>query len=281
MTIHLSNGLGGSTGDSLALASPLMVSKTVYYVSSTDGSSSNDGRDRLHPLDSLATVASALSGGGGTTDSIVVLMDGHAETFSAALAFDQRGTIIVGEGSTSGVPTVTLTHNHASANLLNVTGNHVEIRNVKISVPAQAASGYMINVNATHCFFKNVHIDVDENNDAAAVFVDNNAAGARFNGCKFVSTETTTTPAARPYTPFVVDNGATHTGLYLEDCTFDGGATGFKAGSDFYALYAGGTINSMFMQNLSLLRGAGIKVGASSTGYIHVGTATGHAEVEW
>ncbi|MEY4931756.1 MAG: hypothetical protein RLZZ403_76, partial [Pseudomonadota bacterium] len=105
MTISYPNGIGGSTGDSLALAKPLMMSGSVWYVDSATGTDAagSAGKDRSKPLATLATAVSNAS-----DDDIIVFFDGHEETLTSAQTLGKRLSLI-GEGSDAGVPTVTFT----------------------------------------------------------------------------------------------------------------------------------------------------------------------------
>jgi len=116
----------------------------------------------------------------------------------------------------------------------------------------------------------------------ACVRIDDLAFAPTLRGCSFISTETSTAVGDRPISPVLIDVGPTDA-VTIDSCIFDGGISGFNngAGRGFGLDAENALLNSMAFENITLLRGAGISVGTNSTGYIHVGTSTGSADVEW
>jgi len=277
MADTLTNGYGGTTGDSLVTRKPIVQSGSTYYVDVTTGNAAYTGLDRKMPLAALSAAVAAASAG-----DTIIMLDGHTETISAALAISAQLTII-GEGSSSGVPTVILTLNHATADIFTVSAHNCQFRNIKIAVPAQATTGSMFTLSGDGGLLDNVHIDVNDENNANAVAF---AAGANhwfFRNCTFTSAETDTTSTAKPYPPILI--GGDISGLRMEGCVLDGGAEGFEDGSSNNWALDGSAFDitsGMAIENLSLLRGAIVKLkGTSTVGYINVQTSSGSAGVYW
>lgn len=277
MANHYSNGIGGTTGDSLVLRAPLVASGTIWYVDSSTGDASYPGTDRKFPLATLGAAVTASSAG-----DIIVLLGTHAETTTAVITLSKRLTI-VGEGSSSGVPTATLTHNHASADMISVEVDGCQLKNIKIDAPSQATTGNMIAIltNIDGTILDNIHIDVDQNSDAYAIDMAATANCTYFTGCKFVSTETDATSTNKPFPPVGLSGNLSF--LRMDSCIFDGGTVGFEDGSSQNRAFEGSAndVTGIHVEALTLLRGADFAVGSSTVGYINVATATGSSKVIW
>lgn len=260
-----SNGLGSTLGDPLILqAAQMWVSSTVYWVDGNDSaaSDSNPGTERRAPL---ATLEHAI--GIATAYSIIVLADGHEETLTSSLLVQKDGIVIVGEGKSSGIPTVKLKFDHTSVGIA-LNNEFCEVRNVRFPERVQASTEPKVEANngttVVGCYF-----EADENSDGAEEIETSGAV--RIKDCTFLSTATD--PSEAPG-PAVAQNGSF---LAVEGCVFDGGTTGWHKG---YALEVTASDAGLFAENISLLRGADVKVLISTTGWVHVGTSTGAARID-
>lgn len=272
MTItNYTNGIGGSTGDSLALAKPLSMSGNVWYVYGTTGvdAASPAGQNREKPL---ATLAQALTNA--ADDDIVVFLSGHTQTLTAAAAISKRLTF-VGEGSSAGVPTVIFTNNSAAAGLFTVSGVSVQFRNIKFAANAQTNAVARVITSAAKPTFIGCYFQCGATDTGPAVSLNTGTTHPSFVNCTFVSTGTLTT--AQPES--ALKSGAALADLTMKGCVFSAGTVGF---SNFYALdMSVGACTQMVIEDLSLLLGADAKFHASSTGYVNVQTATGGSKVVW
>lgn len=266
------NGIGGSTGDSLALASPLMTSGNIWYVDSATGTdaASPAGQNREKPLDTLAQAVTNAA-----DDDIIVFLDGHAETLTAAQTISKRLTL-VGEGSSSGVPTVTFTRDVASGTgLFVVSGTNVQIRNIKFAADSQTNATARITCSAAKTTFIDCYFVCSGTSTWAAVQLDSGTTHPTFRGCTFISTATAV--ATQPES--AIKSTVAIADMVMVDCVFSAGTVGF---SNFYAVdFSTAACTRMAVENISLLLGADIKFHASSTGYVNVATATGGSKVVW
>lgn len=123
-------------------AASLFTAGKVTYVSSLIGSNDNLGTDPNFPKASIAGAQTASTASKG---DIVVLLPGHAETFTAALALSKAGVSYIGLGSGSLKPTITV---NAAVDGLSITGANVVVANVHFAPPETDAATAMINVAA-------------------------------------------------------------------------------------------------------------------------------------
>jgi hypothetical protein len=215
------NGLGGTTGDDLCVASgPVYATVAPLYIDSVHGSGSGDG-SREYPYASLATTV----GLGLSQGQTFVLLAGHTETLTASLALNVANLWIVGEGSGSSMPK--LTAGAGSGSMLNCTGAGMRIRGIYF--PASAASvTARVKLDGTGQQIQNCYFECGGNDNFQAVNIVGNGATERIiriTGSTFVSTSTD--PTARPKGGVEVITAAL-TELDIDDCVFDGGTVGFS-----------------------------------------------------
>jgi hypothetical protein len=262
-------GLGASTGDALVTSSGLHLTDGLFvrYVDSATGNDSATGLNREQPLATLAAAVSAASAG-----DIIVLMDGHAETLTSQQNVATQ-LIIVGEGSSSGKPTVKLTMNASSAATLYVTADGTEIRNIWFEEHAQANDQSHLNVAAASCKIQGCYFEGDENSNAELLYLGSGCNDTMIRNCTMVSTATSVTDP--PENAFRA--GAAISDLDIDGLTIDGGTVGWDTGHGYDETAAVTRLRAM---NVSLLRGSSARLNASTTGYFQVGTKTGSARVE-
>ena len=263
------DGLGQSLGDTYVTADPFYSTGQVWYVYSGTGVDAADPNGR-NPAKPFATLGYAISAS--ATYDTIVLMDGHAETITAAKV-PLAGQTIVGGGSSGGLPTVKLTMNAAAAGMLTMSAANVQIRNVWFNANAQANSVAMMTGDGFGVVIKDCYFQMAQYDDAAAISIGGDYF--RIEGTTFVSTATVLT--AQPYMALEVTGGQDIT---LSDVTFDGGTTGFSQG---HAAYIDPGGSAFLMENITLLRGADILVNGDSPPELTVSgvSASGGGMIRW
>ena len=263
------NGAGASTGDSLVLRKPLHMSGAIWYV----GSSGTDaaapaGKNRDKPLASLAQAITNAA-----DDDIIVLLDGYTETLTSAQAISERLTII-GEGSSSGQPTVKLTLNASSGNMLTISGAAVELRNIWIEENSQANSDPRIAVSGAGFRMRGCYVECGATDTGPAVQLASGADDARIETTTFISTAT----AAGSQPESAVTVAAAIARLTLESLTLDDGTYGF---SNYFAFDGGAAAVTALKAENVILKGGDVQLNASTVGFFNPQTTTGGARVEW
>lgn len=263
-------GIGG-TIDELATGAPFYgVDCVVWYVHSGTGSdaASPAGKDIEAPL---ATLAQAVTNA--SANDVIVLLDGHSETLTAAQALSKRGMVIVGCGQTGGVPNVTIGNNSAAASALSITAQNIQIRNIKFTANAQANAAARVAISGAGAVINGCYFECATNDDGAAVDLASGADYCTIENSTFISTATTA--ATRPES--AVKTSAAVTGLRCSGAVFSDGTNGF---TNIYALdLNGGAVTDGLLDSVSLLLGASMRLGASFTGYV-IPTVTGGGLVD-
>lgn len=263
------NGLGGSVADSVIVNSPFYTTGDVWYVNSSTGTdaASPAGQNRSKPLATIAQAHTNAAAG-----DVIVLMDGHAETLTAAQAISKR-LLIVGEGQEDGLPTAQFTINHASNNMLNISGDGVEIRNVLIKPASQAHSGKRIYITGNRCRLKGVYVQCDQYDDGAAIYVDP-VTTVEFDSVTWDSIAISR--SAQPHSALYFSGACTH--VVLRDCVVDNGTVGF---SNYWAIDSVGILTDLRIENLTLTNGGDVRTTTSSVGWVGGVTATESALFNW
>lgn len=264
------NGFGGTaTGDALAAAAPVYTSGSVLYVSAT-GNDLSSGLTREAAFLTLAqAIASAVA------NDLIVLMSGFSETIDPVVV--PAGVTIVGEGTSGGVPTCTLTQAAASANVTpTVTlSKGAEVRNVRFAANTVDNGQARVQFGASGCVVSGCYFDCGAHELVGAICTDlapNATAFHIIEDCTFVSIATST--AALPDSG--IEFAANLTGARVSGCVFDDGAYGFAVGAINFA----GDVTALKMSGCTL-RGATVDASASTTGYINPQVTTGGGRVNW
>jgi hypothetical protein len=276
MPIHLPNGLGGTSGDSLITRRPLDTQGcTPWYVHYGTGSdaASPRGKHRFAPLQTLAQAVTNASSG-----DIIVLMDGHEETFTSAVTVNKDLTI-VGEGTSGGRPTVKLTNNQAgNAKLLNVTAsNYFQLRNVWLEENLHATLNSAARVFISNCASARIDGCYMQCGDKdGGIGIQFGGAVTVIQNCTFVCTSTTTSPNS------AVGNNATNpaTIVVLRNNVFDGNANPTFSGYSTWSAVdmtvgAAVAVSNVWGEGNSFIRGATYNPSASGNEYHVGGTFTG------
>lgn len=269
-------GIGGSLGDSLVTARPLRMSGNVWYVKSGTGAdaASPAGQQRERPLATLAQAHTNAAAG-----DVIVLLDGHTETLAATQTFNKAGITLVGEGSSSGVPTVTFVQNHATNSIFNVTAAGVKMRNIKLAESLISTLNPRVTWSGANGEIRGCYFACGSQDGATTVQLSTGASSFLLHSSTFVST--TALGTSRPGAGFLVANALSDIDIF--NCVFDSGAHGF-AGIALSAPaldLSAAAITRLRIEALSILRGADYSINASTTGYVNVQTATGGSRGTW
>jgi hypothetical protein len=262
------NGIGESSGDSLATSKNLYLTGNVWYVHYGTGTDAGSpaGKNRLAPLKTLAQAHTNAA-----SDDIIVLLAGHTETLTANQVVN-KGLTIVGCGTgtgTGGMPQLKV--NAAAAAVLNLQAARISIRNIYFPTSVQSNSVERLYTSgATDLLVKDCYFDCGANDTVAALRVGDNRL--RVEGCTFVSVATgSTKPHSAIYIPGAIAD------ILVSDCIFDGGTVGWSTEWAFHA--TGAATTNLRMQGISLLRDSDIGLHASTTGYVQVSNTTGSGRV--
>lgn len=274
MAFYLPNGIGGSLGDSLVTAKPLQTTGKIWYVYNTTGvdAAAPAGLERIAPLATITQAHTNAADG-----DLIVCLTGHAETVSSVITVSKR-VAILGEGTASGIPTVTLTLGGAANNIFTITAVRAQLRNLKFKPRTAAATGSYVSTATANHYIKGCYFELDENSDGPGVLLSSGANLLHFENCTFLSTEATL--AQKPDSAIRV--AAALTGLRMFGCIFDGGTVGFAtSASNPWAFDGnGGAITDFHFEAISLLRGADMRLDPASVGYLNVQTSSGSARVD-
>lgn len=274
----LYNGLGETSGDSLALAgTPFQTSGNVWWVLSTIGSdaASPAGQDREKPLATLAQAVTNSADG-----DTIVLRAGHIETRTTAITINKSLTIVGGgtqtvtvNGVATVVPGVTLKANAAGIQLLNITAASVELRGIYFPENLQSNSGSArVDISGAQCQVNGCYFAAGSLDIQVTMRVTAGGDRLRVENCTFVSTATTTT---RPVAG--IQLAAALSGVELKDVVFDEGSFGWSA----QAFVESATQTNSRMLGVTLLNGAKFVKGSSSTGYVGLKRSTSASSVLW
>lgn len=266
------NGIGGTVGDSLDTCKPLQTSGNVWYVSSLIGTDavSPAGQNREKPL---ATIAQAVTNA--SDDDIVVFLQGHTQTLTAVQVVNKRLTFI-GEGTVSGKPGVSFLNNQAAGTLLLLSAAGAELRNLYFPPNVQACTGTRVAITGTDCVVSGCYFECGATDIGNAL--DLAASRIRVERSTFISVATSLT--AQPKLAIAFPAAVNAVGSYLQDVVVSAGTVGF---SNFAAidLTAATSVTQVKWQNLNLLLGADVAMGATTTGRVNVQLATGGSRVAW
>lgn len=270
------NGLGATTGDSLATTKPLQMSGFAWFVNSSGGvdAASPAGRDRQKPLATIAQAHTNAAAG-----DIITCLSGHSETLTATQTISKQLTI-VGEGTADpNLGTgVTFTINAAILNLFTITAAGVQLRNLRIAASAQSNTGGgtngKINITTAFCKLRGLYIESSGNDQFAAVRLAAGADSCRIHNTTFISTATAV--ATRPTIGLQVAGAISD--LELDGPVFSDGTVGYSSAAFDGSAAA---VTRIWGENVSALLGADIILNAATTGWFNLATKTGGGRVQW
>lgn len=264
------DGIGESSGDSLAINPSLAMSGHVWYVKSGTGidAASPAGRERKQPLATLSQAQANAS-----DYDIICLMDGHTEILTAPLTISKRLTI-VGGGLSSGKPTVKFQLNASNLNLFNVTGTQVWLRNIWFQAAAQSSNQPTIKVAGFGFRMTGCYMELSGNNPGGGVDLASGGDNAHIDTTYFISTATAVALVPGP----ALTDSSGFTVLRMRGTTFDGGSVGFSNG---LAAVLDGTVSHLHGDDVRLLNGADMDFGQNVGGWMLVSQRTGGARIRW
>lgn len=269
MATYLADGIGASLGDSLAMSSGMIAICTTWYVSSVSGAdATTNGRDRARPF---ATLAYAISQA--TAQDIIVLLSDHTETTNSVAV--SKELLIIGEGSSEGKPTVSVWGNATgTSEVISVTANRVEIRNVRFRPQTAATTAPFINWTGTDGLMKGCYLESDQYDDGAKL----NVGGDRMTVESTTFISVAISIANRPEQA-VSTTASALTLFRMRDSVISGGAYGWASTNT--AAYFQATALQVRIEGLSLLLGSDMKLDSDVTGFTNVPVATGGSQVRW
>lgn len=268
------NGIGGTTGDTLATCKPLQLAGSVWYLYSATGvdGASPAGKDRQKPLATLAQAHTNAAAG-----DIIVCLDGHTETLAATQVFS-KAVFLIGEGSSAGKPTVSFRTSAANLGVFSLQAG-VNLGNIYFPSSVQSNAGPGANVGKVHlgngnniirgCYFEESAFD-----QLPGLSIATGLSGIRVENSTFISTATLV--ATRP--TYGLYHVGTVSELDVNGCVFSDGTVGFS-GAAWDGTAGIGT--RMRAQSVSLLLGAEALHNAATTGFFNPQTATGGGRIDW
>jgi hypothetical protein len=279
--ISLPNGLGAALGDYLATTEPLLQNGDVWYVDSSDGDDTYDGRDRIKPL---ATLGQAVTNG--LAGDIIVLKDGHTETLTAAV--DIAGFTVVGCGSSGGYPTVKLTNNQDAAAAINCSGSSGEVSqllNIWFEEQAKTCSAPNVLIggnpgNAGFVRIRGCYFEANGNDEAPSLELggsEGNSGIVIIENTTFISTSTTLT--TQPLSAIESYSSTAPEYIVMNGVVVDGGTVGW---SNYFGIDLTDTAPDIIIcEALSLLRGSDMKLMEATIGFVNAATVTGGSRIDW
>lgn len=123
----------------------------IYFVHNGRGSNDNDGRDPLRPK---ATIANAEGRARADRGDVIVALEGHVETITAAagLVFDTAGVTLIGLGRGASRPQINFTT--AVGADMDIDAASIWIENILFTGGVDALTG-PIDINAADCMLLN------------------------------------------------------------------------------------------------------------------------------
>jgi hypothetical protein len=277
VSYYYPNGIGETTGDILVTGQQLFGTEQVWYVSSVSGtdSASPQGLDKTAPLATLAYAYTVASAG----DTIVLLAD-HTETRTSAITINKIGLTIVGAGSSSGVPTVTLINNSASGSLLSITAAGVSVRNIKFPAQTQACSATKISLAAGAFHMSGCYLEANAYDVAAILTAGSAAHYMRIDTSTFISTATSNAAGQRPFAAINISGGTIDYPVFKQ-VVLNNGTCGWNNSSGANAAFIDASgMNYARFEEMSLLNGADIFLDSgTSKFYANIETTTGGGRI--
>ncbi len=268
MVSYLVDGIGASLGDSLAMETGFIGTPVVYYVSSVSGSNYYNGRDRAKPFATLSyAIGSALAG------DIIVLLTDHTETVNGVTV--NKELLIIGEGTSEGKPTASVWGNATgTSEVISVTANRVEIRNVRFRPQTVSATGSFINWTGTDGLMKGCYLESDQYDDGPKLTIGGDRMA--IESTTFISVATS---VANQPEQAIATTASALTIFKMKDSVISGGPYGWQSTNT--AAYFQATAMQVRIEGLSLLLGSDIKLDSDVTGFVSVPVSTGGSQVRW
>lgn len=162
------NGLGETLGAVVLTSAPLFFSGSVWHVDSTNAAASDASGYGVTKNKPFATLAYAITQA--TAQDMVVLHDGHTETFTAVQNLTAKALIIAGAGQTDGKPTVKLTLNGTGFGLFEI-GDGTVLQNIWFEEQSQTNGAALITCASGVSAILDCYLEADENSNTYLVDV--------------------------------------------------------------------------------------------------------------
>jgi len=231
------------SGLKLPMIADMLVGGTVYFVDS-GSARANDNDVGTHPTNTpLATLDAAIGKCTASNGDFIVLMPGHAETLTSAVAVDVAGVTIIGIGNGDNMPSFTV---NAAINGFNITADDVKIANIRMTTGSSvtaagrwmriAASDVEIskcrfelpydmyhgivtisgdNINIHDCLFEN-EVTTSANAHPQTCILNTLASNVLVKDCRFIDTASKKAERWRA----CIEGGGLTSKMVVEDCTF-------------------------------------------------------------
>lgn len=254
MAVFLPNGIGETLGDTLVTSRPLHSTGQIWYVSSVTGSGLFTGLNKSQPALTLGAAHTAAADG-----DIIVLLDGHAETYAGPFTISKRVTV-VGSGSSNGIPTVT--YQCSADNLIfTISGAGVQLRNIKFLASAVSKTVGRIDVTSASVSIIGCYFESSDNDAASTGEVSLATVNARDFTCRNTTFINTSTAATTPLAGPAMLVSAAVPDIHLEGVVFDGGTKGYASG---YAYRETAAPVRRHGEAISMLRGADAQLSSTA-----------------
>lgn len=269
MATFLADGIGGTLGDSLALEVGYIGLGSVYYVSSETGTDAvTHGRSREAPF---ATIPYAVAFA--STGSTIVVLGDHNETMVAGYDID-KPVVIVGEGSSAGSPTAVWGHDAlGSDEVLVVSGDNVEIRNIRFTTGEQSITTDRITWSGDNGRVRGCRFECSVSESTSMLMVTGDHMILEATTFISVGVSAATAPVKALDT---ANSGLTR--FSMRDCVVSGGTTGWSSTSGAVHIQQGVGLE-LRIEGMSLLLGSDIAINTGVNGFVSVPTSTGGGQV--
>ena len=128
----------------------LLTFGNIFYVDSVTGSNSDTGTS---PVTAVATIDYAIGLCTANNGDVILVLQGHAETVTAAITCDVAGVTIIGLGEGNQRPVIT---GSGTIDAITVTAAGVVLENLRFAAPAVDAQTAHVNVAAAGCVLRDL-----------------------------------------------------------------------------------------------------------------------------
>jgi hypothetical protein len=186
-----------------------------WYVDSNHGSDGNPGTKK-EPFATLYYASKYKAGS--SSDDVVYLMPGHAETITAGTTLDTPGINVIGLGSGSLIPTFTFTSTVSS--FIQIDAADIYLKNIKF-VSGVDDQSRMLNVNQGKLSVEDCIFESTSTYQALCfVYLASTKDDFKFKGCQFIQpSDPGGTDAATGTGCFYFEDNEN---IFIEDCFFNG-----------------------------------------------------------
>lgn len=129
----------------------LFTTGNVWYVSSVKGSNGNVGNDPAYPK---STIAGATAAAVASNGDIVIVLPGHSETVTTAIALSKAGIAYIGLGNGMLRPSII---GNGAIDAINISAANVTLDNFQFPAPLVDAQTADVNVSAAGVTLRNLY----------------------------------------------------------------------------------------------------------------------------